>query len=183
VAKQLAKVSRLHFEIRDDDSLPSSAIEGENMKKQIVGTLVAGCLLALMVAVPARAQLPGTVIRVDIPFDFIVRGRTLPAGTYQIKRFSDAVDGLSISNVASTHHDHIMFETAPVSEARALKRSEVVFHRYGDRYFLSEILTGGQETGAELIPSHAERQLKREMQSNMNASNQTEPERVALAAY
>ena len=55
------------------------------MKKQIVGTLVAGCLLALMIAVPARAQLPGTRIRVNIPFDFIVRGRTLPAGIYEIK--------------------------------------------------------------------------------------------------
>ena len=70
------------------------------MKKQIVGSLVAGCLLALMIAVPVRAQLPGTSIRVNIPFNFIIRGKTLPAGTYEIKTVGDSEEDLLIRNVS-----------------------------------------------------------------------------------
>ena len=151
------------------------------MKKQIVGTLLAGCLLALMIAVPVRAQLPGTSIRVDIPFNFIIRGKTLPAGTYEIKTVGDSEEDLLIRNVAD-HHDHMMFQTERLDETKPPHRSEIVFHRYGDSYFLSEILTAGQQVGSELLPSHAERQLKREL-DNQTASNKIEPETVALAVY
>ena len=47
------------------------------MNRQLIGILFAGCLLALLAAVPAQAQLPGVPIRVMIPFDFNVRGKTL----------------------------------------------------------------------------------------------------------
>jgi hypothetical protein len=152
------------------------------MKRQILSTLVTGLLLALIVATPARAQLPGTSVRVNIPFDFIIRGRTLPAGTYEVRTISDSVEGLIIRNV-SDHHDHIMFETERLDVAKAPNRSEIVFHRYGDSYFLSEILTAGEETGSEVIPSRAERQLMRELKNNQTASNKTEPETVVLAVY
>jgi len=152
------------------------------MKKQIVGTMVTGCLLALMVAVPVRAQVPGTAMRANIPFDFIVRGKTLPAGTYEIKRISDTDEALIIRNV-SDRHDHVMFETEHLDVMKAPNRSEVVFHRYGDSYFLSELLTAGEETGCEVAPSRAERQLRRELAGSKMASNKTEPETVALALY
>jgi hypothetical protein len=147
------------------------------MKKQIFGTLVTGCLLALMTAAPARAQISGTALRATIPFDFSVRGKTLPAGNYEIRRINDAPEGLVIRNV-NDKHDHVMFETEPIGGRKIFRRSEIVFHRYGDSYFLSEVLPAGEKTGRELIPSRAERQLSREM-----ASNKTEPETVALAVY
>ena len=120
-------------------------------------------------------------MRINIPFDFIVRGKTLRAGAYEITTINDSETGLNMRSVTS-HGDHIMFETEPLLEARAPRRSEIVFHRYGDTYFLSEILTAGRVTGAEVRESRAERQLKRELESNM-ASNQTEPERVALEVH
>ena len=147
------------------------------MKKQIFSAVVTGCLLALMIAVPAHAQMPGTTIRATIPFDFIVRGKTLPAGNYEIKRFSDSPDGLIIRNV-NDNSDHVMFETEPVETSRISSNTEIVFHQYGDSYFLSEVLTGGEQTGRELPPSREERMLRREM-----ARNKTVPETVALMAY
>ena len=129
------------------------------MKKQIFSAVVTGCLLALMIAVPAHAQMPGTTIRATIPFDFIVRGKTLPAGNYE-KR------------------DHVLFETEPVETMEIPNESEIVFHRYGDSYFLSEVFTAGEETGQELTTSRAERRLRSEM-----ASNKANAETVAVAAY
>jgi len=144
------------------------------MNRQLIGMLLAGCLLALLAVVPTQAQLPGVPIRVTIPFDFNVRGKTLPAGKYEIRRIGDEPDGLMVYNV--TNHQHAMFESEPVETARAPKRGEVVFHEYGDNYFLAEVWTGGKQTGRELIPSRAERRLERDL-----ADKGTSPTMVALA--
>ena len=114
-------------------------------------------------------------MRVAIPFDFIVNGKTFPAGNYEIRRISDSPEGLIIQN-ANEKRDHAMFETEPVETMKIPNTSEIVFHRYGDSYFLAEVLTGGEETGQELAPTRTERRLRSEM-----ASNRAEPETVALA--
>jgi hypothetical protein len=147
------------------------------MNKQIFSSLATGCLLALTIAVPARAQMPGTRMRVTIPFDFIVRGKELPAGNYEIRRIGDSPRGLVIQNVYHKH-DQVVFETEEVETRKIPNRSEIVFHGYGDTYYLSEVLTAGEETGEELVPSHAEQRLRREL-----ASNSAEPETVSLAVY
>jgi hypothetical protein len=151
-----------------------SFVRGEIMKK-IFGAMVTGCLLALVIAVPAHAQLPGTQMRVSIPFDFTVRGKTLPSGEYEVSRIGDEPISLLIRNVKDKR-DHVVFETEPVYAGRIPNRGLVVFHRYGDSYFLSEVVTAGEDTARELTTSRAERQLQREM-----ASNKAEPETVALA--
>ena len=145
------------------------------MKKHIFGALALGCLLALLTAAPARAQAPGTTMRASIPFDFIVRGRTLPAGYYEVRRISDEPFGLVIQNV-NHRRAEAMFETEPVYSSKEPGKSLIVFHRYGDSYFLSEVVTAGSETGEELPASHAERRLRQEL-----ASNNAEPETVTLA--
>jgi hypothetical protein len=146
------------------------------MKIRFLGTLVAGTFLALMIAAPARAQMPGTAMRVTVPFEFIVSGKTLPAGNYEIRRINDTPEGLVIRNVIDKH-DHMMFETEAVEAKKIPRRSEVIFHRYGDTYFLSEIFSGGEQMGRELRTSRAERRMKYEA-----ARNEIKQETVALAA-
>lgn len=136
-------------------------MEGEIMNRQLIGILLAGCLLALLVAVPAQAQLPGEPIRVTIPFDFSVRGKTLSAGKYEITRIGDEPDGLLVYNL--TNHQHAVFESEPVETSKAPRRSEVVFHEYGDTYFLAQIWTGGEETGREVLPSRDEKRIERDL--------------------
>ena len=144
------------------------------MKKlfRVVGI---GSVLTLLIASTAFAQLPGTAIRASIPFDFVVRGKTLPAGDYELTRINDEPIGLMIRNI-DHKHDEALFETEPVYADRIARRDVLVFHRYGDTYFLSEVVTAGEQTGRELVPSHAERQLRREV-----ARNQAEPETVTVA--
>ena len=149
------------------------------MKKKVFSVIATCCFLALGAASTARAQMPGTALRAMIPFDFSVRGRILPAGEYEIRRITDAPDGLLISGV--TNHDHEVFETEPVDARRIASRSEIIFHRYGDSYFLSEVFAGGEQTGRELPQSRSEQTLKREMAASNDKRNQ--PETVAVAAY
>lgn len=137
-------------------------------------SILASCLgLALMIAAPARAQLPGTSIRANIPFDFMVKGKTLPAGPYEIRRINDEPQGLDI--YSRSNHENVLFETDAI-QTRTFHRAELVFHRYGNTYFLYEIWTPGENVGRELPTSRAERRLERE-----SAKTNTKPEMVALA--
>jgi hypothetical protein len=136
-------------------------MEGEIMNRRSIVILVAGLILGVVAFVPAQAQLPGVPIRVTIPFDFNVRGKTLPSGKYEIRRIGDEPDGLLVYNL--TNHQHAVFESEPVETSRTPRRGEVVFHEYGDTYFLAQIWTGGEETGRELIPSRDEKRLERDL--------------------
>jgi len=146
------------------------------MKKKVFSVICTCCSLALIAAATVHAQLPGTALRANIPFDFSVKGKTFPAGEYEIKRFSSAPDGLVISGV--NNRERAMFETDLVEARKTPSRGEIVFHRYGDSYFLSEVFAGGDKAGRELQPSRQERMLKREV-----ASNNTQSETVAVAVY
>ena len=145
--------------------------------KKFFSVVAAGCLLSLLVVGSARAQLPGTSIRVQIPFDFTVRGRTLPAGEYEVRRINDEPIGLLIRNMHDKHED-VVFETEPKIDRLITNRDELIFTRYGDDYFLSEVVTAGEQTGEEINPSHRERELRREMMTR----NEAQPETVTVAA-
>ena len=149
------------------------------MKKKVISVIATCCLLAVSVASSARAQTPFTRLRVRIPFDFSVRGRILPAGEYEINRVGETPEVLLLSGV--TNRDHAVFNTESVVASKIPNRGKIVFHRYGDSYFLSEVFVGGEQTGRELPESHQERALEREMAAGNNKKNQ--PETVALATY
>ena len=147
------------------------------MRKRFFSAALTCGLLAAVAVATAYAQMPGTTLRTNIPFDFTIRGKTLPAGVYEIRRVTDQPDVLAISSI-DDRHERVMVNTEPVEARKIPGKGVVEFHRYGDSYFLSEIFTGGEQTGRELRLSRQERDLRREM-----ASNKTEPETVALAAY
>jgi len=143
--------------------------------KKFLSAIAMVCLLSLALVGSVHAQLPGTELRASIPFDFTVRGITLPAGQYTITRIGDEPVGLLIRNV-NDKRKHVLFETEPEDARRIPRRNILVFNRYGDSYFLEEVVTAGESVGRELTPSHEERTLRREM-----AKNQLEPETVMVA--
>ena len=107
------------------------------------------CMLALV----AIAQIsPGDVVA-DVPFAFSVAGETFPAGHYIVSQKNEM---LRIFN------HQIRGVYVPVHPALRTKSdgSKLVFHRYGDRYFLSAVWVTGNSTGEELFPSNAEHELK-----------------------
>ena len=143
--------------------------------KKLLGVMAAGCLLSLLVVANAHAQDPGAAMRVSIPFDFTVEGKTLPAGQYEVRRINDEPTGLLIQN---TYHrrNEAWFQTEPRDERRTPNHSLLVFHRYNDSYFLSEVVNAGEERAEELRTTREERHLRTEM-----AKNNSEPETVTIA--
>ena len=147
------------------------------MRKRFFSAALTCGLFAAIAAATAYAQMPGTTMRTRIPFDFSVRGKTLPAGEYEIRRLNDQPDLLVISSI-NDRHERAVFNTEAIQARTIPGRGVVEFHRYGDSYFLSEIFAAGQQAGREVKRSRQERDMRSEM-----AGNNTEPETVALAAY
>src|SRR6266404_7133642 len=71
------------------------------MKKQyltVLSTLI--CVLGL--GLGARAQEEGTVVA-KVPYDFVVGGRVLPAGSYRVSRVDFPLDRESWRSAATKH--------------------------------------------------------------------------------
>ena len=94
---------------------------------------------------------PGDVV-VDVPFAFSVAGQQLPAGHYIVK----AKDGFI--RIFNTHKQGVFVPTHAAVRT-ATDQSKLVFHHYGDTYFLSSVWVKGNRTGKELYRSRAEREL------------------------
>jgi hypothetical protein len=96
-------------------------------------------LVTLMaVFIPARAQ--GDGFNVNIPFDFIVAGQTLPAGQYTISTTS--MTGVqAIRDRSGRHRMSFMASSTPGRSAR--QNSGLIFNRYGDVNFLSQSYSKG----------------------------------------
>jgi hypothetical protein len=106
-------------------------------------------------------------VRAAVPFDFTVGGKLLPAGTYTIKPSSGSV-------IVITNRDKPVSALTLVNpdSNKSPGRGKLLFHRYGDQYFLSEILCAGQDMSLALRTSKKEQQLQRQ-QAALASSSQT----------
>lgn len=78
-------------------------------------------------------------IVVTVPFEFVVAGTTLPAGTYQVHRVSDDP---SSGLVLSSYEHHVITTVFPIDvESARANKPEVTFETAGDEHHLSRIQT------------------------------------------
>ena len=120
----------------------------------------AKCLLtvsAVLVGMVVVTNLPlhaqSLAMKVNIPFEFHCGDRTLPAGTYIVERRGEALlisDGKGNTAAALAN--------GTKNKAYGLE-SMVVFKRYGDQRFLSEVRWSGISTARSLMETKAERKL------------------------
>jgi hypothetical protein len=114
-----------------------SGVKGDVMKKHYFRILLALVGFAGLSG-SAQAQVSREIV-VNLPFEFVASGKTLPAGTYTLSRFSDdSHDGLILSS--RENHVSVIVHPTEVESARADKAT-VSFERVGDTRFLSRIET------------------------------------------
>lgn len=126
------------------------------MKKQILMVLTTLSLFVTLAATSVHAQ-SDMHLKVNIPFEFYVRNRILPAGEYTVRQIGR--DTLQIRSVDCRASD--LFMTIPTQAGTTPNQSTLIFRRYGDQYFLSTIWTGGNDIGRQLLKSPAEGELIR----------------------
>src|SRR5258707_8836832 len=124
------------------------------MKKRLF--VMAGLLMfASMVATQvARADEP---MLVNIPFAFVAGNVTLPAGEYRVEKLhgNSAVVLIRCSDPSAAAV--VLSNAAQATEIQT--QSKLIFKRYDNRYFLSQVWRAGSISGRELMKSRAEEEI------------------------
>jgi len=96
-----------------------------------------------------------TTVKTQVPFAFVANGQTMPAGECTI---AAVVNGRTLLSISSGEQ-HAYASPIADESPNAPKKTVLVFHKYGDRYFL----TGVQRekgTGYRLPAGRLEREMQ-----------------------
>ena len=128
------------------------------MKKQALAVFAIATLLITLSAGSSFAFF-GLVhgVRADVPFDFVVGTKTLSKGTYTVKLDNTFQHFLVITG---RDNGEAAFASSITVAPEDIKDNspKLIFHRYGDQYFLSQVWNGARLAGQELPKSQQERE-------------------------
>jgi hypothetical protein len=133
-----------------NEQISPNLIEENAMKPSRIA--ISGALL-LAAAISFAQTKPGNLVA-DIPFAFVVAGRTLPPGHYIINHLSEHL------SIQDSQNQTVLVPTHRAQRSARDNTSKMVFHRYGDTYFLEEVWVASASIGRVLFRSPAERKMK-----------------------
>jgi hypothetical protein len=122
------------------------------MKNQLFALIGLGLLLAT-----ASAYAQTGVIKANVPFNFIVDKTDVPAGQYMIQ--SVGTTGTAVAIESSDRSVVKLVLPNACESSQTQEKSKLVFHRYGDQYFLAQIWREGDNRGSELPKSQRENEV------------------------
>lgn len=108
-------------------------------------------MFAVVTAAAVYAQSP--IGKASIPFNFIVGSRTMSAGQYTV------ADVRPLLTLKSSDGEILNVITDAIVSLDAPAVGKLVFHRYGNEYFLAEVWTTGSNRGRQLQPARREREF------------------------
>jgi hypothetical protein len=121
------------------------------MRIHLLLSLAVGLLLA---AAPGLAQAD---LEASVPFGFYAGKIALPAGTYTLD-----IDNAGMVWIdRNDRRGRAVVGTIGVGGRDFAHESKLVFHRYGDDYFLSEMWMSGRSTGRKFRRTPREDQIAR----------------------
>lgn len=113
--------------------------------------------LAMMFgALPGTAQGKKSLI-LNAPFSFTVEQQKMPAGTYQI-----LVEHGWLQIRSADRQTAAVVLTLPVSGKTPEGTGRVVFNRYGNRYFLSQVWLPDMQAGRQTLESRDEKEMEKQ---------------------
>lgn len=122
------------------------------MKNYAAIALVACFALLTLASTPSHAQ---ALLKADVPFSFCAGHGMLPAGQYSISRIGSQQSLL----LSSTRRGIELMMASNTDWRTDFEVPKLVFHRYGDEYFLAEIWTSTDNAVRRLAVHPRERQL------------------------
>ena len=147
------------------------------MAKQMIKGLAMSVLMVTLSLITVSATKAQTTRQVaNIPFDFVVGSEELQAGEYRVEPASSTGMAMKISG----DHQAVFRLSSTITANRRAETGKLVFHRYGNRYFLAEIWTPGDSVGRELLKSKDEKAVEREL-ATAKSSRRYERVEVAVA--
>lgn len=116
-------------------------------------------LTLMMMPLLAAAQMQSDQKLVtNVPFEFAIGSRTVPAGVWTVRSLSSGSSLVAIQN-----RDVNVAQIAHITSGetrKAAARCALVFHKYGDRYFLTGMRLEGSKVMYRVPESKAEAELR-----------------------
>jgi len=140
------------------------ASRNRTMGRQLVLSFIALVFTLTFSPSKAHAQIIGE-IEANIPFQFHAGNAKLPAGKYMIRMLDDS--NLTVMEITSADGStSALFEVRETEANTAPAKTELIFNKYGDRYFLAKLFDEGDPSGSTVDESRYE---KRMSQANVEA--------------
>ena len=131
------------------------------MKRQTLSRFTILGALLVMTAVSVRAQSERSKVT-NIPFNFIVGQKTLPAGDYTVEPYRRDYDKVWLVQ-SRDGRTRALFITMPLQFSKTQDKSKLVFHKYGNQHFLAQVCLAGGNSGRELFMPRQENELVKKM--------------------
>jgi hypothetical protein len=143
-----------------------------SLKSMLTPSVLAVALTLSSFATGSRASAQTTTLHVvaDIPFDFRSGSEMMPAGRYDIQTLSSHI----LVVRGTTQNRSQLLVAIGAATLQPSDRGKLVFHRYGNKYFLYQVWSAGEASGFQLPKGHAEKEVIR-------AANTPAPSTTELA--
>jgi hypothetical protein len=113
-------------------------------------TLITICLLFTAASLFAQTTESQRLMTVNVPFTFAVGDHSLPAGEYLVLTVTPE---RSIRIVSTDGKHSAIVNDLPNYATKPSPSSRLVFHKYGNEYFLTQVWTGGQNVARNPLSS------------------------------
>jgi hypothetical protein len=120
------------------------------MKSRVTRILSIGIALVAVAAVQAQDK----TVTAKVPFSFYMGRSAMPQGAYKVDELSHSAV-VRIWSAGGTGS----ITTHEIEGKKRIEPARLVFHRYGESYFLAEIWTGDTSIGRALAASPREKEL------------------------
>jgi hypothetical protein len=139
------------------EQLDNGDVNHATRRHQLLSLFIALLFVFTIYPTTARAQIDGD-LEVNIPFQFHAGDARLPAGTYRIHMVSDG-DSNVMEITSADGSTSAVFEVHQENPDSIPAKGELIFNKYGDRYFLAKVFDGGNPIGSALTESRYEKKL------------------------
>src|ERR1700723_1591897 len=129
----------------------------ETGRYRLLSLFIALVITLTMHPIKAQAQIIGS-LEADIPFQFHVGGAKLPAGKYIIHVLDNS--DLNLMEISSADGStSALFEVRDAQAKSTPGKSELIFNKYGHRYFLERLFDESNPSGSAVVKSGYEKRI------------------------
>lgn len=126
-------------------------------KHHLLSLFVTLVLAAMIYPSSAHAQIVGSM-EADIPFQFHAGDARLPAGKYVIRMVDDS--DLKIMEISKPDGSvAALFQVRSAEANSTPRKTELIFNRYGNKYFLEKVFDEGESDGSQVVESNYEKRV------------------------
>lgn len=121
--------------------------------------MIRNCAIAVLLLWAASFPVSAdeNTVQATVPFEFYAGNTRLPAGDYSIKRI-DSTGVIAVRSADGAANAVVL--THGTQAPKIPSEGKLVFSRYGDTHFLSQVWRPGTNLGAQVVPSKTEREMK-----------------------